>query len=104
MSEAASFYRTAGFEVHMYEGGGYAFVSLDDESVFDLDEVGAPFDPDRNGAGCYLIVPDVDGWHQRLSDLKLTVAEVEDQPWGMREFKLTDPSSNYLRFGRSLTD
>jgi hypothetical protein len=103
MSSAARFYRAAGFEVRMYEeSGGYAFVSLHEESVFDLDQWESPFDPRQNRAGCYLIVPDVDEWHRRLSGLGLAVNDIEDKPWGMREFTLTDPSGNYLRIGRSV--
>jgi hypothetical protein len=105
MAGSAAFYEAAGFDVRLYEEGrGYAFVSLGDESVFDLDVVEEPLDPVRNVAACYLIVPDVGEWHQRLSNLELAVTELEDKPWGMREFTLTDPSGNHLRFGRSLED
>jgi uncharacterized glyoxalase superfamily protein PhnB len=30
------------------------------------------------------------------------VTSVEDQPWGMREFTLTDPNGNNIRIGRSV--
>ena len=101
MPTAVAFYEAAGFEVRLYEeGGDYAFVSLDDESVFDLDTVQPPLDVHRNPAACYLIVPDPDEWHGRLSGLGATVTPLEDQPWEMREFTLTDPSGNHLRFGR----
>ena len=36
MDESVEFYEAAGFDVHVYEGGGFAFVRHDDESVFDL--------------------------------------------------------------------
>lgn len=100
MDVSAAFYEAAGFDVRRYDGG-YAFVSVDDESVFDLDRVDKPVSPQTNGAGCYLIVADVDDWHQRLSALAMPVTALEDQPWGMREFSLTDPDGNNLRFGRS---
>jgi uncharacterized glyoxalase superfamily protein PhnB len=77
-------------------------VHFDDESVFDLDLAEAPFDPAMNAAGCYVIVPDVDDWHARLTAAGLPVTEPADQPWGMREFTLTDLSGNRLRIGRSL--
>jgi hypothetical protein len=37
MDTAAAFYERAGFAIHRYEGGRYAFVHYDDQSVFDLD-------------------------------------------------------------------
>src|SRR5262245_19624814 len=36
MNAAAAFYEKAGFDVRRYDDG-FAFVSLDDQSVFDLD-------------------------------------------------------------------
>lgn len=97
MDAAVEFYETAGFEVRAYEGGGFAFVSFEDRSVFDLG-----LEPAAAGAGAYLIVPDPDEWHSRLAGLGLPVGELADQDYGMREFTLTDPFGNRLRFGRSL--
>jgi uncharacterized glyoxalase superfamily protein PhnB len=59
-------------------------------------------DPAKNGAGCYLFVQDPDGWHARMAADGLPVTGLEDQPWGMREFTLTDPSGNNVRIGRSI--
>lgn len=103
MAEAIAFYRAAGFRIREYEtGGGYAFVHHGDDSVFDLDLAALPFDPATNNAGCYVIAPDVDEWHGRLRGAGLAVTDPVDEPWGMREFTLTDPSGNRLRIGRSL--
>ena len=102
MAEAIAFYQAAGFTTREYEpGGGYTFVHYDDESVFDLDLTEHLLDPASNAAGCYLIVADVDDWHARLAVAGLPITALEDQPWGMREFTLTDPSGNHLRIGRS---
>ena len=102
MAEAIAFYQSAGFTAREYEpGGGYTFVQYDDDSVFDLDLVEHPLDPGTNAAGCYVIVPDVDDWHARLTTAGLPVTALADQPWGMREFTLTDPSGNHLRIGHS---
>ena len=95
------FYEAAGFHVHVYkdghEDGGYAFVSYDDESVFDLG-----LETSAAGAGCYVRVPDIDDWHTRLTRLGYNVTAIRDEPWGMREFALTDPSGNRLRFGQGI--
>ena len=100
LDQAVVFYESAGFDVRVYEGGGFAFVDYQDESVFDLD-VCAQMTPETNGAGCYLIVRDVDGWHTQLSTAGLPVTPVEDMPWGMHEFTLTDPNGNHIRIGHS---
>jgi uncharacterized glyoxalase superfamily protein PhnB len=99
MTVATRFYEAAGFDVEHYDDG-FAFVHLNDQSVFDLD-LSPETDPVTNGAGCYMIVGDVDGWHERLAGAGLPVTAVEDQPWGMHEFTLTDPSGNHIRIGQS---
>jgi uncharacterized glyoxalase superfamily protein PhnB len=106
LGEAVVFYETAGFGVRVYEederepGEGFAFVDFDGQSVFDLDVT--EIDPTRNGAGCYLIVQDADEWHTRMDADGLPVTPILDQPWGMREFTLTDPFGNKVRIGRGL--
>ena len=55
--------------------------------------------PEANHAGCYLITSDVDEWHRRLLAADLKVTPIEDMPWGMHEFTLTDPSGNKIRIG-----
>jgi catechol 2,3-dioxygenase-like lactoylglutathione lyase family enzyme len=106
LAEAVSFYERAGFGVRVYKendddpGEGFAFVDFDGKSVFDLDV--ADIDPERNGAGCYLIVDDPDSWHTRLSESELPVTPIGDMPWGMREFTLTDPFRNNVRIGRAV--
>jgi catechol 2,3-dioxygenase-like lactoylglutathione lyase family enzyme len=101
LDASTSFYEKAGLDVERYEGGGFAFVSYEDESVVDLDPGDGTLDVQANRAGCALIVPDADEWHARLSRAGLPVSGIVDQPWGLREFTLTDPDGNYLRIGHS---
>lgn len=108
IAEAVAFYERAGFGVRVYDdddGGeaGFAFVDFDGQSVFDLDAA-ADFDPAANRAGCYLVTGDAEAWHTRMRDASLPVTPLSDQPWGMREFTLTDPSGNHVRIGRSIPD
>jgi predicted enzyme related to lactoylglutathione lyase len=100
MSRAIQFYETAGFDVEPYDDG-FAFVELSDQSAFFL-ALNPAADPATNGAGCYIVVQDVDGWHDRLVADGLPATAVEDMPWGMREFTLSDPSGNHIRVGRSI--
>lgn len=109
IAEAVAFYERAGFGVRVYsddsgdEGDGFAFVDFDGQSVFDLDA--APdMDPAANNAGCYLITQEAEQWHTRMTSAGLTVTPLADQPWGMREFALTDPSGNRVRIGSSTPD
>lgn len=101
---AVEFYERAGFGVRVYNDDmdtpneGFAFVDYDGQSVFDLDVV--DIDPERNGAGCYLIVDDADAWHARLAAAGVDVSPLKDEPWGMREFTLRDPWRNNIRIGR----
>jgi uncharacterized glyoxalase superfamily protein PhnB len=46
---------------------------------------------------------DVDRWHARFIAAELSVAAIEDLPWGMHEFTLTDPSGNRIRIGRNVS-
>src|SRR4051812_40611611 len=65
LDTAADFYHRAGFDIRRHEGGGYAFVQYDDESVFDLDVTEPALDRSANRAGCYLVARDTDDWHTR---------------------------------------
>ncbi len=100
MPESIDFYRAAGFEVEPYDEA-FAFVRYVGASVFDL-QVTSRGDPAAGGGGCFIVVDDCDVWHERLAAAQLDVTPVVDEPWGMREFTLTDPSGNRLRFGRRI--
>lgn len=100
MAEAVRFCTAAGLQVRRYDDG-FAFVDLDDQSVFDLDLI-PDLDRSANHAGCYVITDDVDDWHARLIAAGLHATPIVDQPWGMHEFTLTDPNGNSIRVGRNI--
>lgn len=99
MGDAVRFCEAAGFDVERYDDG-FAFVHLDDQSVFDLNLV-IDMAAETNHAGCYIITDDVDEWHARLVTAGLQVTAIQDMPWGMHEFTMTDPSGNTIRIGRN---
>ena len=104
MGRAVAFYERAGFEARGWEdGAGYTFVHYDDESVFDLGLAEEGLDARSNRSGCYVIVADVAAWHRRLTEAQLAVTSLEDKPWGMREFTMTDPDGNSLRIGQGIS-
>ena len=99
MNAAIGFYEAAGFVVRRYDDG-FAFVHDGEQSVFDLG-VEENIDSQRNGAGCYISVADVDAWHARFTNAGLNATVVETKPWGMREFTSIDPDGNRIRVGTS---
>ena len=56
-------------------------------------------DVSGNHSGCFVHVPDINRLYAEFVDAALPVSEIRDEPWGMREFRLTDPSGNVLRIG-----
>jgi uncharacterized glyoxalase superfamily protein PhnB len=101
MVEARQFCEAAGFDVEQYDDG-LAFVRFEDQSVFDLARIEG-LDPATNHAGCDIITDDVDNWHGQFTAAGLSVTPIEDTPWGMHEFTLTDPSGNRIRIGRNVS-
>ena len=54
------------------------------------------------GTCAYVYVDDVDALHTEfMSKGVQDLDPVEDQTWGMREFAVTDPDGNTLRFGQA---
>jgi hypothetical protein len=64
--------------------------------------------PERNSVSCYWRVADADGLYREFAALGLPsdglprLTAPQDEPWGMREFTLKDPSGNLIRVGHQL--
>ena len=64
--------------------------------------------PGENDTMCYWRVRDADQLYEELAGLNLPregiprLTPPADQPWGMREFALVDPSGNLVRIGHDL--
>lgn len=64
--------------------------------------------PERNRFSCYWRVPNADVLFKEFSALGLPsegmprLTEPADEPWGMREFTMKDPSGNLIRVGHEL--
>jgi uncharacterized glyoxalase superfamily protein PhnB len=100
LAEAAALWTGAGFTVEPYDEG-YAFVLADGCEIVHL-ALHASVDPGTNPSACYLHVDDVHDWHARLTQAGLPVTPVRNEPWGMAEFSVRDPSGNLVRVGRPL--
>jgi catechol 2,3-dioxygenase-like lactoylglutathione lyase family enzyme len=111
LDETRAFYEAIGFRPWFRDGGvnaSYEILSRGHLVVhFFLER---QLDPAANDAGCYLRVADADRFHQECSVLNLPPSGIprvnppRDEPWGMREFNLVDPSGNLLRIGHDLYD
>jgi catechol 2,3-dioxygenase-like lactoylglutathione lyase family enzyme len=55
--------------------------------------------PKRNPFGLYLYAANVDSLAQHFAGETLEPGGVEDKPWGMREFSLSDPDETLVRVG-----
>lgn len=108
LDEIRAFYQMLGF-VSWWQGRGpwdYEIVSRGHLVVHFFAEPGLT--PGQNEASCYWRVKDADRLYQELAVLKLPSEGIPrltapiDQPWGMREFTMVDPSGNLLRIGHDL--
>lgn len=101
MATATAFYQQVlGFSV-AYSNEAYAVVERDGVALhLSLDGAG-----DKAGRGfCYLMVQGVDLLYQSCCTNGALIARpLEDSPYGMRDFNLSDPDSNTLLIGESIT-
>ena len=109
--ETRAFYERLGFHAAGWwptEFGGYAILRRGDLSMhfFAFEDIS----PDQNYAQCYWRVKDVDALYKEFHAAGLTLSgtprlePVEDKPWGMREFSITDPNGNLVRVGRQISE
>ena len=89
-----AFYTAIGFRMAS-DGGGVAYFHLGD-CAFLLQDFNVP--EHTANFMMHLLVQDVDHWHQHLQAERIAerfgvrMGPLEDQPWGMRDFVLFDPS------------
>jgi lactoylglutathione lyase len=110
MEARIAFYtRVLAFEVVRHEPGGYASLRLGGillgiGPVAKLPEEGGYFGRDisahRRGLGVEIVleVDDVDGRRDRVAASGHPIFEpLQDRPWGLRDFRISDPDGYYLR-------
>ena len=110
LEETRAFYKRLGF-TPWFDGKiwpGYEIMSRGDLVIhfFAAPELTVA----DNDAGCYWRVTDADRLYEECAALGLPSEGIPrltgpcDQPWGMREFLLVDPSGNLMRVGHELDD
>lgn len=98
------FYQDLGFELRS-DGGGVAYFAHGNTSFLLQDF----YQPEHaSNFMMHLLVEDVAAWHRRVlasgvaERYGVTVGELEEQPWGMRDFVLFDPAGVLWRIGQNL--
>jgi catechol 2,3-dioxygenase-like lactoylglutathione lyase family enzyme len=108
LDETRAFYEKLGFDP-WHRGRGpweYEIVSRGHLVVHFFAE--RELNPDANDTMCYWRVKNADRLHREFAALNLPaegiprLTEPRDEPWGMREFTLVDPSGNLVRIGHDL--
>ncbi len=108
LDETRAFYGRLGFTAwfHGRSWPDYEIVSRGQLVVHFFAEPGLA--ADQNNAGCYWRVTDADEFYRVCAAVTPTSEGIPrlttpmDQPWGMREFTLVDPSGNLVRVGHDL--
>jgi catechol 2,3-dioxygenase-like lactoylglutathione lyase family enzyme len=108
LDETRAFYEKLGF-VPWFRGRGtweYEIFSRGHLVIHFFAEPGLT--PGKNDTSCYWRVRDADRFYQEFAKLNLPSEGIPrltapvDEPWGMREFTLVDPSGNLVRVGHDL--
>lgn len=101
-ARAKQFYQDLGFRLAS-DGGGIAYLHVGEAAFLLVDE----FDDAHAGLTMHLLVEDVDAWRRKVDDAGLvatygvTVTEIVQQPWRMRDFTLHDPSGVCWRIAQN---
>lgn len=102
MDEVIACYRSIGFSVDAYDAGsawvrtgGWEFLHLAATRGLGADE---------STAAAYVHVDDVDAWHRAITTNApdMSAEDIGTQPWGVREFSVTDPAGNIVRVGQQV--
>src|SRR5262245_21323189 len=100
VASTAEFYGRLGFKFTIYHADTepYAVGSRGSTSVHFFER--AKVVP--NYSGGYWSVPDADALHREFSETIAGISQIEDKPWGHREFHFIDPAGNLIRVGHAL--
>lgn len=103
-----AFYARLGFETVVRIDGPSPYLILRRGPIW-LHFFDHRLDPARSDFMAYLHLDDPDSWADEFRTLDLPAAgiprfmDIEDKPWGMREFAIIDPDGTLLRAGRDVS-
>lgn len=102
-----AFYGQFGFDGKIW-GAPHFYATLRRDTVEIHFFTHADLDPAESSAGCYIRVQNVDCIYQTFAKANLPKAgiprmdDLENKPWGMREFAIVDPDGNLIRIGQTI--
>ena|SRR5579871_5478968 len=102
-ARSKQFYQDVGFTMAS-EGGGVAYFHFENASFLLQDFCAEGF---AGNFMMHLLVADVDAWWHQVeasgvvAKYGVTLSAIEQQPWRMRDFCLTDPSGVLWRIGQN---
>lgn len=101
--QSKQFYQDIGFTMAS-DGGGIAYFHFENASFLLQDFCAESF---AENFMMHMLVADVDAWWQRIKEsgveakYGVRLSAVEQQPWRMRDFSLSDPSGVCWRIGQN---
>jgi catechol 2,3-dioxygenase-like lactoylglutathione lyase family enzyme len=103
MNEALTFYcEQLGFQIGWQWGNPVTHTNVC-RDIISLDLVVSP--PGRRGpAMVYIQLSGVDAYFAELLERTVSVGELENRAYGMRDFEVVDPAGNRLAFGEPLVN
>lgn len=98
LERSIAFYRSLGFEL-LRRTGGFAVVHWRGQRLFLAEDPDAPTTP--RWTNLRIMVDDVDALWKRVQELGIPPAHaIGDRFYGLRDFKLSDPSGFEIRFAQ----
>jgi len=105
LAEIREFYGRLGFRAWFGEASAWPYEIVSRGNLVLHFYLDTALNPAGNSAGCYWRLEDADMLYHEFAALELPgegiprLTPPADQPWGMREFALVDPSGNLMRIG-----
>lgn len=102
---SAEFYAKLGFDCHGFWGDppGFAIIQRGDVTLGLFLPLSATVSPNDQWAA-YVYVDDVNALHAELSAVGgLDMTQPNDEPYGCRDFDVTDPDGHRIAFGQDMT-
>lgn len=82
---------------------GYLIIKKDNLEIHFFEFVG--LNPSENYGQVYIRTNDIEALYQSLLDSNIRIhpaGNLQNKPWGQKEFALLDPDNNLLTFGQTL--
>jgi catechol 2,3-dioxygenase-like lactoylglutathione lyase family enzyme len=103
LASSSAFYRDVlGFTIHQIDDPGWLFYTLDNCTIMagQCPDAIKPSQLGDHSYFAYLEIDEIDFYYNTIRNRGAIIGkQIRDEPWGMREFSLTDPDGFRLMFG-----